>query len=266
MLNKIHNMDCMELMECLNKGSVDVILTSPFYNTNKKAGKSNTLTNTNIKRGEYSHIRYDVHVDNMSDEEYCDFTVKLFNGFDKVLKPNGVILYNLSYGADGVDGMIGALQSIISRTNFSVADSIIWKKKTALPNNMSPNRLTRIAEYIFVICRKNEIKTFKSNKQVVSLRKTGQKSYENIYNFVEARNNDETCPLNKATYSTELCEKLLSIYAEKGDVVYDPFMGTGTTAVACVKNEMTYVGSELSKEQCKWAEDRIKALRPPKDL
>lgn len=69
---------------------------------------------------------------------------------------------------------------------------------------------------------------FRTNKKVKSIRKDNpnQKYYENIFNFIEAKNNDGSCPY-KATYSTELCTKLLDIYAPIGSVVYDPFIGTG---------------------------------------
>jgi DNA modification methylase len=105
------------------------------------------------------------------------------------------------------------------------------------------------------------MKTFHCNKRTTSYRKTGQAAYENIYNFIEAKNNDGACPYNKATYSTELCEKLLALYARPDAVVYDPFMGSGTTAVACKKMGLTYIGSEISKNQCEWAEKRIREVQ-----
>ena len=138
-----------------------------------------------------------------------------------------------------------------------VADVITWKKKSALPQNISPNKLTRICEYVFVFCRKNEYGTYFANKQVTSIRDTGQKMYEVVYNFISAPNNDGSCDLNKATYSTELCEKLLNIYAKKNSIVLDPFMGTGTTAVACKSLGHSYIGSELSENQCKYALERL---------
>ena len=182
--------------------------------------------------------------------------------FDKILKPNGKILYNISYGGENNECMWLTIADILRQTNFTIADSIIWKKKSALPNNVSPNKLTRITEYVFVFCRKDEYKTFGTNKKVKSVNeKTGQKFYENTFNFIEAKNNDGMCKLNKATYSSDLCEQLLEIYTPKNSVVYDPFNGTGTTGVACIrKNMLWYFGSELSKEQCEYSEERIKKI------
>lgn len=255
---KIYNEDCFCTMADMPIGQIDIVLTSPFYNTNKKAGKNRTLHNTEVKEGQYNYVRYDTHVDNMTDEEYCDFTVRLFGEFDRILNLNGVVLYNINYGAENTEGMFRAVNAVIEKTPFTIADVIVWKKSTAFPNSCSPNRLTRLWEFVFVFCRRSELKTFNCNKQVKSYRKTGQAAYENVYNFIEAKNNDGPCALNKATYSTELCDKLLDLYAVRPDTwVYDPFMGTGTTAVACIKRGYNVLGSEISEAQCEYAQQRI---------
>ena len=202
----------------------------------------------------------------MTQEEYIEWTLKLFDNFDKILNKNGVILYNMSYGSDNTMNIASVglmwlvIAEIIKKSNFIVVDRIIWKKKSALPNNTSSNKLTRIVEDVFVICRKSEIKTFNANKKVTSIRqdRPTQKYYENIFNFIEAKNNDGSCPYNKATFSTDLCSQLLDIYAPDNATVYDPFMGTGTTAVACKIKGYTYIGSEISEKQCEWANNRLK--------
>ena len=251
---EIYNENCMETMQRMKENGtlINVILTSPPYNTCRPVKTQKSIDTYNN--------RYDVHLDNMTDEEYCDWTVDLFNNFNDILADNGVILYNMSYGNENPNTMWLALSSILERTNFMIADCIVWKKKSALPNNVSHNKLTRLVEYIFVICRKNEYNTFQANKKVKSIREdTGQKYYENIFNFIEAPNNDGTCKLNKATYSSDLCLQLLQIYATEEDIVYDPFMGTGTTGIGCMKfsDKMTCIGSELSEAQCKFANERI---------
>lgn len=245
------------LCESIPPNSIDLIMTSPFYNTNRHAGKSKTRLNT-PDDGSVANIRYDVHIDNMTNDEYCEFTARLFNQFDVILKSNGSILYNICYGSENTEAMFRAINSIIVYTPFTVADVISWMKKSAAPNSCSSNKLTRIWEFIFVICRKSEFSTFHCNKKVTSYRETGQPAYENIFNVVEAKNNDEICPYNRATYSSELCEKLFRIYAPKNATVYDPFSGSGTTAVACKKWGFDFIGSEISENQCKWAEERIK--------
>ena len=250
--------DCLELLETISDKSVDVIFTSPPYGTGRKY-------NTEARRNNYES-RYDVYLDNRTEEEYADWCCDLFDSFDRVLCDNGVVLWNVSYGNDSCQNSYNMLwfsiAQIISETNFCIADKITWKKKTAIPNNVSPNKLTRICEDVFVFVRKKELKTFNANKDVVSVSKKGQKIYDTVYNFVEAKNNDGSCPLNKATFSSELVEKILKLYAPiswgKDCIVLDPFNGTGTTGVACKKLGISYIGFELSKEQCKWSIERIK--------
>lgn len=257
MFGNIYNEDCRVTMDRFTENSIDLILTSPFYNTNHRGGKTLTLETSKYNSRKFHHVRYDQFVDNMTNEEYCSFTVEVFQKFDRILKRNGCVLYNLSYGTKNTEGMIQAINAIITGTNFTMADVIVWEKPSAVPNNMSPNRLTRYCEFVFVLCRKSELATFHCNKKVLSYRKSGQANYENVSNVIRARNNDGPCTHNKATYSSELCEKLLRIYAAPGSVVYDPFFGTGTTAVACEHLGLEWVGSEISSKQCQFAQERI---------
>lgn len=243
--------------EHIDSNSIDVVLTSPFYNTNKKAGKGTTLGNTKANTKYYSHIRYDVFVDNLTDEQYADYCKGLFIAFGRILKYNGTVLWNVSYGGGNAECLFLTVARIIQETDFTIADVICWKKRNAMPNNVSKNKLTRIWEFIFVFCRKTEKESFYCNKKAVSKRENGQVMYDSIQNFIEARNNDEKCPYNKATFSTELVHKLLDIYCPKEGIVYDPFMGSGTTAVACKQAGINFIGSEISKNQCLWAENRL---------
>lgn len=258
-----YNENCFDtLSKMQSKGyKVNMILTSPPYNTAR-------CVSTERSR-EINNQRYDIHFDNMTDEEYHDWTKDLFEQFDKVLEKDGVILYNISYGSENPNAMWVALEAI-RKTNFMIADTIIWKKTKALPNNTSPNKLTRITEFVFVICRKDEFKTFQANKKVTSSNEKGQKYYENVYNFIEAPNNDGTCKLNKATYSSELVLQLLNMYARPTDKVYDPFVGTGTTCIGCMKyndgdNDLVCIGSELSEAQVEFAKNRINEFKNGKE-
>ena len=246
-LNKIYNEDCFETMSKMKKGSVDMVMTSPPYNmTNRKGGFADSG-------------RYDVYNDWKEVDEYIEFTLELFRNFDKIVRENGVVLYNFSYSIENPTLPYILVNEIASKTNWCLADTIIWKKSAGLPFPSNERRLSRNWEFVWVFVRKNEIDTFSCNKGLKKIsEKTGQKYYNVYYNFIEAKNNDaKTHELNQATYSTELCTKLFDIYADKGYIVYDPFMGTGTTANACFESNMYFIGSELSEKQCQYANDRV---------
>lgn len=259
--------DCVQVLEGMvqDEVKVDLVVTSPPYNTSRTGDYY--LSDKAIQQHEG---RYDIYIEDKSDDEYVEWTLRIFNLLDKVLSKDGVVLYNISYSNDKPSLMWRLMGELVKSSPFEIVDTIYWKKKSALPNNISHNRLTRIVEPVFVLCRKGEEKTYKTNKKVVSQRDTGQNMYENVFNYIEAKNNDGSNDLNKATYSSDLIYKLLDIYALPKSVVFDPFIGTGTTAIGCLKHnrvgtkELKYIGVELSPNQVKYARDRIETFRKDK--
>lgn len=245
-VNKIYNEDCLITMQKIE--NIDAVITSPPYNTSRKGSSLDNAC---------ANVRYDEFDDCKTDEEYIDWTIDIFKAYDKILKPNGVVLYNLSYSSENTHLMWLVVAEIMKQTNFIVADNIIWKKPSTSPNSCSPNKLTRIIEYVFVFCRKSEIGTFEMNKEQSSLRKTGQIAYKNYFNFIEAPNNDGSNDIHKATFSSVLVRKLIRLYVKENDIVYDSFMGTGTTAMACIEEKVNYIGSEISKRYVEYSNKRI---------
>lgn len=260
-LNKIWNeSNEITMKEHIDEKSIDVVLTSPPYNNSRNRDDETESSYDPTDKsciGGY-HKRYNVYLDMLTTEEYCDWIVSIFNQFDKILKTNGTVLWNTSYQVENNECAVWlSIADVIRKTNFCVVDHMIWKKKSTLPITQK-NKLSKICEDVFIFARKDEWLDFNANKKYLKSSETGQKYYAPIYNIVEAENNDELCPYNKATFSTDFVKKLLKIYAPENAVVYDPFMGSGTTALACKQMGLYYVGSELSENQCEWAENRIK--------
>ena len=132
-------------------------------------------------------------------------------------------------------------------------------KKSAIPFQTSPTKLSRITELVYIFVNKSELHTFKTNKSISKVnKKTGQNFYKNYTNYIEAKNNDGFKSKLKSSYSQEFCDKLISIYFSKGSLIYDPFSGIGTTQLSCIKNKCKYIGSELDKEHYETAISRIK--------
>ena len=254
-INKFYNEDCLLTMKNMKEGFIDLILTSPPYNMTKR-------------KGGYAdkQPRYDTYNDWMTEEQYIDWSVNLFNEFDRVLKTNKVVLYNFSYSVENPILPYLLVCAINNQTNFTLGDTIIWKKPNSVPHPASYNRLNRTIEFVFVFCRKTELKTYEMHKKIKSIGKNGQNYYEIVDNFFIAKNNSETTNLNKATYSIEFCDFLLSHYGTKDYLVYDPFMGTGTTAISCLKNNMLFVGSEISEKQVNHSEKRVDLFKNNTDI
>lgn len=255
-INKIYNEDCFDTMKRMvsDNQTVDIILTSPPYCTPKDDARKNTP-----KRFKNHDVFYDVFEGFESPEFYRKWTVELFKAYDDVLEKDGVVLYNLSYSTENPYLAYLCIADVIKYTNFVVADCISWKKNSALPQNRNSNRLTRVCEFVFVLVRELELKTFRTTKEQYG---NMQNNYTNLAtNFIEAPNNDilstEVNKLNNATFSTAFVNELLKIYAYPNYTVYDSFMGTGTTAVACKNYGCNYIGSEISKAQVEFANKRL---------
>lgn len=228
-LNKIWNeSNEITMKEHIDEKSIDVILTSPPYNNSHdnddrtygicysgKVGQYKDSDGEFVGIGGY-HKKYDVYLDQRTTDEYCDWIVSIFNEFDKILKTNGTILWNISYQNENNECASWlSIADVIRKTNFTIVDHIVWKKKSTIPITQK-NKCSKICEDVFVFARKDEWLDFHANKIFVKQSHTGQNFYKPIYNFIEADNNDEICPYNKATYSTDLCRQLLKIYAPMG--------------------------------------------------
>ena len=253
--------DCLDVMSSMDENFVDIVITSPPYGT----CRSETFSKESSQKRKYN-MRYDEFVEDRNPEEYCQWSVDVFNAIDLVLKKNRIVLYNFGLGNDGHTeytsyDWFNTVKSVIDGTPFTVADVLVWKKRSALPNNTSPNKSTRICEPVIVFCRKDELMSFPSNKKVVNQFATGQNLYSPFYNIFEARNNDGSCELNKATFSTQFVDRLIDLYVpdeqRNGWTVLDPFSGTGTTGISAIAHGMRYVGIELSKAQCEYAVSRL---------
>jgi DNA modification methylase len=236
-INNVYESDVSELIKQMPNNFIDRVITSPPYN---------------IAR---NYIEYR---DAVSADEFINWQVNLFNDLNRTIKPKGLIIYNFSYGQEDPLLPFALISSIDAATEWTVVDTIIWKKPNATPVNS--NRLTRIVEFIFVFARKSEVKTFDRNKEYS---KKGDLTYKYTRNFIEAPNNDGIeVPLNEAVFSTELILKLLAIYVDYNHLVYDPFCGLGTTIRACILYGCNYIGSDLSWRQVNYFNNkRLPAIK-----
>ncbi len=271
-INEIYNEDCLQVIPRMDDYSLDLVITSPPYNTSisRSQDKKEEDREKGKKVRKHSVNRYDTDVDNKSETQYAEWIGNIFKALEHKLKPNGIIAWNVSYGVStensGEDGINNStwmsLMSIMEETGFTLCDYISWYKPNAIPLSIG-NKLSRICEPLFIFCRKYELDTYYINHNPE--KKIGNSMYSTPYrNLIETRfNNDEVCEFNSATYSSEFVEKIIQIYSppKKKVLIFDPFMGSGTTAVGAIECGMDYVGTEISLNQVKWAKDRIRKLK-----
>lgn len=244
-VNKIFNEVNLVTMKRISDGFVSGIVTSPPYNISSK------------RKDYYYNTGYS-DIDNLSSEEYLKIRINEFKEFSRILIKGGVICYNISYMHQNPILPILLISKIHEETDMTMADIIYWKKSNSIPFQTSPNKLSRIVEPVYIITHKEKLSNFKANKEISKVnQRTGQAFYKKYDNYIEAKNNDGYKTTLKAVYSTELVKKLIDIYYPSGSLIYDPFMGSGTTAVACIEKKLNYIGSEMKEEYFNVSNKRI---------
>lgn len=235
-INKIYNEDNLLTMSKIKSRYISGIICSPPYNITTK------------RKDMYYDNGYS-DKDNLSEEEYIQVRVNEFKEFSRIMDDKGVICYNISYHNENPILPTLLMTRIHQDTDLTIADIIAWKKSNSIPFQTSPTKLSRICELVYVIVKKEHLHDFTTNKQVSKINeKTGQKFYKNYTNLIEAKNNDGVKCKLKASFSEDFVLNLLDIYFPINSIIYDPFMGIGTTARACKKSNRNFIGSELDKE------------------
>lgn len=248
-VNKIFNEINIVTMKKMDDESIDGIITSPPYNIGKK------------RKDNYYNTGY-AEVDNLSPEQYLKIRINEFKEFSRILKKKGVICYNLSYMHGNPILPTLLMAKLHEETDLTLADIVYWKKTHSIPFQSSSNRLSRIVEPVYIIVHKKHMVDFKANKTVSKINeRTGQSFYKKYDNYLEAKNNDGYKSSLKAVYSTNLVEKLIDIYYPNGSLIYDPFMGSGTTALGCMYRGIDFIGSEMKEEFHKISLERIEKIK-----
>lgn len=234
LINKIFCEANLVTMSNMPDKFISGIITSPPYNIGTK------------RKDCYYDNGYNEY-DNLSQDKYLAIRLAEFKEFGRIIKDDGVICYNISYHNENPILPILLVSQIHNETQFTIADKIIWKKKSAIPFQTSPTKLSRLCEIIYVFVKKSHLHNFKTNKIVSSVNpNTRQKFYKNYTNYIEAANNDGIKSQLKCAYSEELVCKLCDIYFPIDSLIYDPFSGLGTTARACLKSNRFFIGSEIN--------------------
>ena len=234
-IDRIYNEDCLETMARIPDNSIDLIVTSPPYNkgfyANKNAKQSKVWNTLNGRK-----IAYDSFSDDMFPEDYEEWQKAVISECIRILKPSGSLFYNhkdIIY-----KGLIVPPKWVY---DFKVRQQIIWDRQSSCM--IDPHYFMPANEWIYWIV-KDEKKVF-FDKEKSSFR-------TNIW-----RMNIDKNP-HPAPFPYIMAANIINCCSKEGDIVYDPFMGSGTTALASVKLGRHYRGSEISEKYVQMANEKIK--------
>jgi site-specific DNA-methyltransferase (adenine-specific) len=239
-LNKVFNENCLTTLERFGDNTIDLVITSPPYNMNLRIRNGSYCSRQIVK--EFS-TKYEGFDDNLPIDEFYELHSKIIR---ELLRVSNIIFYNIQI----VTGSKRAFFKIMGEFSDQLKDIVIWDKGFGQPA-MSPGVLNRQSELILIFENENAIsrKFSKFNFERGTL--------SDIWNISRGKKIDKS---HGAVFPEMLVYTILDNFSNEGDVIYDPFMGSGTTAVVSQKMKRKWVGSELSPNYCELIQKRIDEL------
>lgn len=258
-INKNYNENCLETMAKMPDNFIDLTVTSPPYDNLRK----------------YNGYSF----------PFEDAAKELF----RVTKVGGVVAWIVGDATvKGSESGTSFRQALFFKDcGFRLHDTMIYEKNTSsFPARRSGNRYTQIFEYMFIFS-KGAPKTAnlicdKPNKwaghtnwgkntargvdgklvDVGSIKKVPSHSpRNNIWRYVVGggfATKDKIAHKHPAIFPEKLANDHIISWSNENDLVYDPFMGSGTTAKMSILNNRNWIGSEISSEYCEIIEERVK--------
>jgi site-specific DNA-methyltransferase (adenine-specific)/modification methylase len=254
-LNKNYEGDCVKIMPQLDASSINLILTDPPYN----ASKGGVDLPENQTGGAYFKVNedWDIFEDY---KDYFEFTKKWIKEADRVLSNEGSIMVCCSFHN------IGEVIMSLKELDYKFLNLIIWEKPNAMPS-ITKRMLTYSTEFIVWFSKGKrwtynyeEMKKYNFGKQL-----------RDVWRFPSCQGSERIRGNNgRAAHPTQkpikLFERLVEMASKKGEVVLDPFIGSGTTALACEKLQRKWIGIDKNAGYIKIADGRLKEYNKQKKL
>ena len=242
-LNCIKQGECSELLKSLPDNSVDVIVTSPPY---------------------WKGFEYEAYFN--SYKQYLDWCKEWLRECKRILKPNGTFYLNVINDSEITIRAFELMEIATRELMFKLHDTIIWYRYNQQPANTN-RQLTNQCEYIFMLrhtsanVELDKASAYAKNPHIFKTKNVGN-VWEIPFNsgkqsVKEFGRKETKSKWGHSGFPLELPETCILLSSKEGDVVLDPFVGSGTTCVASKLNGRNYIGFELNEDYCKIAKERI---------
>lgn len=232
------NGDCFEVLKTIPDSSVDCIITDPPYNL----GLFMHRRNTNLAKMRNNQFAY-AGWDNVEYEEWYVNMRAFLSECSRILKSRGTFISFMAIIK------VESFVKLATEAGLYYKTTGIWHKTNPMPRNMNLQFVNSTECWIYMI-NKGTSGTFHNDGKV-------------MHDFVES----SVCPLSEKKFGKHPTQKPLSILKKliaattnNGDVILDPFMGSGSTCVAGAMLERNFIGIELNEEYFDIACKRVKEV------
>ena len=228
-------------MSKMPNGFCDLVLTSPPYNM---GGKSLGYQ----PRSKIADKHYDVYCDDRNNGEYVEWILKVVG---ECLRVSRYVFFNIQF----LNSTRDAIFALQEKYKGNIKDIFIWKKQAVANITAKNGGMAKGWEYVFLLGQDDAMNfsyhNFPENGYVPNIKDWYKK---------------ETFKEHHATFTQEMAGYFVSYFTKPNDTIYDCFMGTGTTAVAAIKYNRNFIGSEISEKYCQIANKRIEPLQMQQTL
>jgi len=240
----IYNGDFLEF-DAIDKGSVDLIVTSPPYNVD---------------------IHYESFKDDIPYEKYLEFTEKWLEKALTLVKPDGRMCLNIpldkSKGREeeGFQSVYADILAIAKNVGWKYFSTIIWNEQNISRRTAWGSWLSASAPYVIapveviIVLYKKWWKKRHAGKSDIK-RDEFIKWTNGVWNFSGENRIKVGHP---SPFPVELPKRCIKLFSYIGDTVLDPFLGSGTTLIACLETNRIGIGVEIDRNYCELAVQRLK--------
>jgi DNA modification methylase len=227
--------DCIEGMKELDDNSIDCIVTSPPYN---KKGLLGNVKLGNQIWGKFN-IDYDTYGDDMPEDEYQAWIVEVLNQCHRIIKSDGSIFFN--HKPRRCKNRSYLPTDFIQHSDASLYQLIIWDRRNS--PNIRNDILVPCTEHIYWLC-KDKPKVFRD-------------AIDPDYKSEVWVITPEKQKKHPAPFPEQLVKNCIQLTTQENDVVLDPFMGSGTTAIVSENLNRKWIGFEVDKTYYNITQERI---------
>ncbi len=255
-INNIYVGNCINIMQNeIEKESISLIFADPPYNLS-----GNNLNLKNNKTGG-AYYKVNEEWDTFSEKEYFDFTKQWIKAGLETLKPNGSLYISCTQHNIGEILMVG------KKLGLKLNNILTWYKVNAMPN-ITKRTFTHSTEFVcWFVKGKNWIFNYETVKKInPNKTKTGDnKQMRDFLDFIklpivqgkERLRSDNGRAMHPTQKPEKLLELIIQASSNSGDIVLDPFFGTGTTGVVAQRLKRNWIGIEINEDYVKMSKERI---------